>query len=167
MQQKKVDVWVGLFVLLGVAALVALVLRVGGKGGFSSGDTYKLHANITEIGNLKVRSPVKLAGVTVGRVEKITLNNIDNVYKAEVVLSISSAVSLPKDTSLAINTSGLIGEQYVHLTQGFEKDTLKAGDEVERTEQAMGLEDLVRTFISNKVDETAMSSDLPAEADKK
>ena len=167
MQQKRIDVWVGLFVLLGAVALIALVLRVGGKGGFNSSDTYELRANITEIGNLKVRAPVKLAGVAVGRVEKITLNNLDSVYKAEVVISISSAVTLPKDTSLAINTSGLIGEQYVHLTQGFEQDKLVAGDEIERTEQAMGLEDLVRTFISNKVDETAATDSGAADVEKK
>lgn len=158
MQQKKIDVWVGLFVLLGAAALVALVLRVGGKGGFSGGDTYELRANVAEIGSLKVRSPVKLAGVTVGRVEKVVLNNIDGVYKAEVTMSVAKTVQLPRDTRLAVDTSGLIGEQYVHLTQGFDAEMLAAGDVIVDTQEAMGLEDLVRTFISNKTDEAAASA---------
>jgi len=155
---------------LGAAALIALVLRVGGKGGFNSGDTYELRANITEIGNLKVRSPVKLAGVTVGRVEKITLNNLDNEYRAEVMMSINSSVKLAKDTRLAINTSGLIGEQSVHLTQqSYEKtpDLLQNGDEIVITEQAMGLEDLVRTFISNKIDEAPAADAGSADSGKK
>lgn len=155
MQQKKIDVWVGLFVLLGVAAIVGLVLKVGGKGGLPAGDTYQLRANVSEIGNLKVRSPVKLAGVTIGRVDKIALNPVDNVYKAELTISLSKAVQLPKDTSLAIDTSGLIGEQYVHLTQGFDKEVLAANDEIVNTQEAMGLEGLVRTFINSKTEPQA------------
>lgn len=162
MQHKKIDVWVGLFVILGLVGLLVLALRVGGGALFSSGSTYEVKANFQNAGGLKPRSPIKLSGVVIGSVGEIDLVNIDGEYKAQVVLMINQDVKVPIDSSVSINTSGLLGAQFVSITQGFDVDTpVAAGGFLQNTQSAMVLEDLITQFGMNKV-EAAASVDAPS-----
>ncbi|QGM80220.1 outer membrane lipid asymmetry maintenance protein MlaD [Otariodibacter oris] len=149
-QSVKYEFWVGLFVLLGLAALVFLGLRVANVQGFSSKQTYTLYATFDNIGGLKVRSPVKVGGVVVGRVSDIQLD--PQTYSPQVSLAIEEEFSnIPDTSSLSIKTSGLLGEQYVALNIGFtmegETSILKEGDSFSDTNSAMVLEDLIGQFL--------------------
>src|SRR3546814_8560659 len=116
MSREKTDFWVGLFVLLGAAALVFLALRAGNLSSFSFAPTYTLTANFDNIGGLKARAPVKSAGVVVGRVGNISFD--DKVFQAIVTLNLEEGYQFPKDSSASILTSGLLGEPYVGLSAG-------------------------------------------------
>jgi phospholipid/cholesterol/gamma-HCH transport system substrate-binding protein len=145
MSRTKTDLWVGLFVLLGAAALVFLALRAGNLSSFSFAPTYTLTANFDNVGGLKVRAPVKSAGVVVGRVSAIRFDN--GSFQAAVSLDLQSAYQFPKDSSAAILTSGLLGEQYVGLTPGADEANFAAGGKIQYTQSAVVLENLISKFL--------------------
>lgn len=151
MQRTTLDLWVGLFVVAGIAALVFLALKVGNIGTFDTTSTYAVTARFPNIGGLKVRAPVKSAGVVVGRVADIRFNTQD--YEADVVLNLNSAYQFPVDTSAAIMTSGLLGEQYIALEAGAETKMLATGDLIKITQGAVVLENLIGQFLYGKADE--------------
>jgi len=146
---KKVELMVGFFVALGIAALLMLSLKVANSGISGNGDSYNLLAKFDNIGGLKVRSPIKVGGVVVGRVSDITLDNED--YTPVVTLKIYKEYSrFSEATSVSILTSGLLGEQYVGLQPGFIDDsleTLQPGDYIEDTKPALVLEELIGQFL--------------------
>lgn len=148
MQRKSLDVWVGLFVLIGAAALVFLALNVGNMSAFSLDKGYQISMNFDNIGGLKPRAPVKSAGVVVGRVEKIAFN--DKSFQAVVTLNLESGVKFPKDSSAKILTSGLLGEQYIGLEAGGDTKNLVAGDKIKMTQSAVVLENLISQFLYSK-----------------
>lgn len=148
MQKSRHDVWVGLFVMVGVAALLFLALKAGNLLAFSFADTYTVNAPFDNIGGLKPRAPVKSAGVVVGRVEAIGFD--DKTFRANVVLALEKQFKFPKDTSAKILTSGLLGEQYVGLEAGYEEKMLAAGDKIGSTQSAVVLENLIGQFLFNK-----------------
>lgn len=153
MQDKMArDVWVGLFVALGLAALVMLALRVSNLTSLTSDAGYRVVAQFDNIGGLKVRAPVKLAGVVVGRVESISIDT--ETFRAEVGLRIENRYDIfPTDTSAAIYTSGLLGEQYIALSPGAEEAVLKEGDRITLTQSSVVLENLIGQFLYNKAAE--------------
>ncbi len=148
MGRTTLDLWVGLFVLAGIGALVFLALKVGNIGSFDASKTYSVTARFDNIGGLKVRAPVKSAGVVVGRVGQIRFSTKN--YEAEVVLNINSAYKFPTDSSAAIMTSGLLGEQYVALEAGAEEKMLAQGDTLKITQGAVVLENLIGQFLYGK-----------------
>ncbi|MDM9558537.1 MULTISPECIES: outer membrane lipid asymmetry maintenance protein MlaD [Bordetella] len=145
MSREKTDFWVGLFVLLGAAALVFLALRAGNLSSFSFAPTYTLTANFDNIGGLKARAPVKSAGVVVGRVSKISFD--DKVFQAVVTLDLEEGYQFPKDSSASILTSGLLGEQYVGLSAGSEEENFADGGKIRYTQSAVVLEQLISQFL--------------------
>ncbi len=139
------DLVVGLFVLSGLAAIAYLTLQIGGiRYGGSGG--YDLVATFDEIGSLKPRAPVVIAGVKVGQVESISL---DDILRAQVTLKVDKGIELPVDTTAAIRTAGLLGDQFVQLEPGAEDDLLKPGDRVAYTESAISIERLIGKFVNN------------------
>ncbi|WP_028312425.1 outer membrane lipid asymmetry maintenance protein MlaD [Derxia gummosa] len=145
MQTRKVNVFVGLFVLLGAAALVFLALQAGNLASFQRGETYEVSAKFDNIGGLKPRAPVKSAGVVVGRVGDIGFD--DQTFQAVVRLQLDKRYAFPKDTSAAILTSGLLGEQYVGLNAGGDPDNLAPGERISSTQSAIVLESLISQFL--------------------
>jgi phospholipid/cholesterol/gamma-HCH transport system substrate-binding protein len=145
MSNQKVDVWVGLFVMLGIVALLFLALRAGNLSSFSLADTYAVQARFDNIGGLKVRAPVKSAGVVVGRVASIQFD--DKTYKALVTVNLERNVEFPADTSASILTSGLLGEQFIGLDAGGDDRMLVAGDTITLTQSAIILEQLISQFL--------------------
>ncbi|MCT8779942.1 outer membrane lipid asymmetry maintenance protein MlaD [Glaesserella parasuis] len=162
-QSIKYEFWVGLFVLLGLGALVFLGLRVANVQGFSSEKSYSLYATFDNIGGLKVRAPIKVGGVVIGRVSDIQLD--PKTYTPTVTLAINEEFNqIPDTSSLSIKTAGLLGEQYIALNVGFvlegETAMLKEGDSFADTNSAMVLEDLIGQFLygdkkSDKTEDTA------------
>lgn len=149
MQKKAVEIGVGLFVAAGIAALLMLALKVSNMSNFSAADGYNVTARFENIGGLKVRSPVTMAGVRVGRVAAIELD--EETYEAVVHLNIvSSYDKLPTDSTASILTSGVLGENYVGLEAGAEEAYLKSGGEIKLTQSAIVLEQLVGQFLFNK-----------------
>ena len=147
--QSKLELAVGAFVVMGIAALFMLSMKVSNLSGFSPKDGYKLNAVFENIGGLKVRAPVMMAGVKIGEVSHIGLNT--ESFEADVVLMLGQKYNqLPKDTSAAIFTSGLLGEQYVALEAGGEEVTLKNGDKIQLSQSAMVLEQVLGQFIFSK-----------------
>jgi len=152
MDRTLLDLWVGIFVAIGVAALFVLALKVGNAGTtFNTGATYRVNAEFDNIGGLKARAPVKSAGVVVGRVEDIQFDS--KKFIARVTLNIDKRYEFPKDTSVSILTSGLLGEQYVGLDAGGDSAMLKDGDTVKLTQSAVVLEKLIGQFLYNKAAE--------------
>lgn len=145
MSNEKVDVWVGLFVLLGIVALVFLALRAGNLSSFSLADTYTVQARFENIGGLKVRAPVKSSGVVVGRVADIRFD--DSTYQAVVSFDLEQSFEFPTDSSASILTSGLLGEQYIGLDAGGSEQMLVAGDAINLTQSAVVLEQLISQFL--------------------
>lgn len=156
MQKSRHDVWVGLFVIIGAAALLFLALKAGNLLAFSFAETYAVSAPFDNIGGLKPRAPVKSAGVVVGRVESIGFD--DQTYRANVLLSLQKQFKFPKDTSAKILTSGLLGEQYIGLEAGYDEKTLVAGDTIRATQSAVVLENLIGQFLFNKAADAGSSS---------
>ncbi len=148
MTRKTLDLWVGVFVAIGLGALLFLALKVGNLASFSAAETYLVKANFDNIGGLKKRAPVKSAGVVVGRVEDIGFDT--ETYEATVAMSIDKHYEFPKDTSAKILTSGLLGEQYIGLSAGGDGAKLKSGDKLKVTQSAVVLENLVSQFLFNK-----------------
>jgi len=145
------DLWVGLFVVAGIAALVVLAFKVGNMSTIGSGETYSITANFDNIGGLKPRAAIKSAGVVVGRVTSISFNN--DRFTARVTMAIEKNYRFPKDTTASILTSGLLGEQYVGLEGGGDDQMLKAGDNIRLTQSAVVLEKLISQFLFDKAAE--------------
>lgn len=148
MQKKSLDVWVGMFVLLGAAALLFLALKAGNMSSFSFNPTYQVIGKFDNIGGLKPQAPVKSAGVVVGRVADIRFD--DKTFQASVVLNLDTAYQFPKDSSLKILTSGLLGEQYIGISPGGDVKNLANGDKISSTQSAVVLEDLISQFLYSK-----------------
>lgn len=148
-RSKTMEFGVGLFMLAGILGLVFLGLRVSGLTLSAPSDTFRLDANFANIGGLKPRARVTMAGVTVGRVEAIELDT--EWYDARVVLSLDSDLDgqLSQDTTAAILTAGLLGEQYIGLSVGGDPETLQNGDDIRDTQSALVLEELIQQFVSN------------------
>ncbi|HAY15360.1 outer membrane lipid asymmetry maintenance protein MlaD [Vreelandella aquamarina] len=150
-RSKTMEFGVGLFMLAGIIGLVFLGLRVSGLTLSAPSDTFRLEANFANIGGLKPRARVTMAGVTVGRVEAIELDR--EWYDARVVLSLNSDLEgqLSQDTTAAILTAGLLGEQYIGLSVGGAPEVLQDGDTIRDTQSALVLEELIQQFVSNMV----------------
>ncbi|TVO57480.1 outer membrane lipid asymmetry maintenance protein MlaD [Denitromonas halophila] len=151
MSRSTIDLWVGIFVLMGCAAILFLALKVGNLSASSFAENYTIEASFSNIGGLKVRAPVKVAGVVVGRVSDIRYDN--ERFEAVVSLTLDSRYSFPRDTIGEILTSGLLGEQYIGLEPGGDERALKAGDSLKITQSAVVLEKLIGQFLFNKAAE--------------
>ena len=167
MGKKGIETMVGVFVLLGMAGLVFLALKAANLGSFSGADTYTLMAKFDNIGGLKVRAPVRSAGVTVGRVASITLDG--KTFQGVVRLEMERTVQFPSDSSARILTSGLLGDQYVGIEPGGDDKNLAAGDTVAQTQSAVVLENLIGQFLTGKASEAAEqpASSASSSAEKK
>ena len=148
MSRTTLDLWVGFFVAVGLGALLFLALKVGNLASSSSGETYPIHAKFDNIGGLKVRGAVKSAGVVVGRVSEIRFD--PEAYQGVVTLQLDARYKFPRDTFATINTSGLLGEQYIGFEVGGDTAMLKAGDTIKKTQSAVVLEKLISQFMFNK-----------------
>ncbi len=151
MTRRELDLWVGIFLVAGIGAVLFLALKVANLASFSASDTYSVTAKFDNIGGLKVRAPVKSAGVVVGRVGEIRFDN--ESFEAVVVLNLDGRYQFPRDTSAKILTSGLLGEQYIGLTAGGDSVNLKGGDALRITQSAVVLENLIGQFLYNKASE--------------
>src|SRR3989339_1853178 len=153
MERTTIDLWVGIFGVAGVAALVMLAMKVGNLGTYNVSESYEVHAYFSNIGGLKPKASVKSAGVLVGRVTEITLDT--ERYEARVVMSLDKRYQFPKDTFANILTAGLLGEQYIGLVPGGDEEVLKNGEQLKMTQSAVVLEDLIGKFLYNKAEEPA------------
>ena len=174
MQRSKIDLWVGLFVLIGAAAILFLALKSANLLSLNFDTSYKVVAKFDNIGGLKPRAAVKSAGVVIGRVENISFD--DKSYQANVNLAMESKYVFPKDSSLKILTSGLLGEQYIGIEAGASEKNMAAGDVIKQTQSAVVLENLISQFLYSKaadnstpVPSTSTSTTTPAKGstDKK
>jgi phospholipid/cholesterol/gamma-HCH transport system substrate-binding protein len=148
MQRSKNDLWVGLFILIGGAAILFLALKSANLLTLNFDTSYKVTAKFDNIGGLKPRAAVKSAGVVVGRVEKIAFD--DKMYQASVDLAFQSRYVFPKDSSLKILTSGLLGEQYIGVEAGASDKNMASGDVIKQTQSAVVLENLISQFLFSK-----------------
>lgn len=164
MNRTTIDLWVGVFVALGVAALLGLAMKVGNLTTTNIGKTYTVNAAFENIGGLKPRAPVKSAGVVVGRVGDIKFDS--STYEAIVSLNIDEHYQFPTDTFANIYTAGLLGEQYIGLEAGGELESLKEGDKIAHTQDAVVLEKMISQFLYNKASEPAPANEAPAESTK-
>ena len=160
MERTTIDLWVGVFVALGLAAIFGLALKVGNLTSSNIGATYTVTAAFENIGGLKPRAPVKSAGVVIGRVDSIVFNSKD--YEAEVTLKLDKRYEFPKDTFANIYTAGLLGEQYIGLESGGEETMLKNGDKISHTQDAVVLEKMISQFLYNKASDTKSSEKTKA-----
>lgn len=151
MQRTTLDLWVGAFVVAGIAALVVLALKVGNLSTYNVSETYQLSAYFTNVGGLKPTASVRSAGVLVGRVDSIVLDT--DRYEAKVTISVDKRYQFPKDTFASILTSGLLGEQYIGLVPGGDEEMLEGGGVFRKTQSAMVLEDLIGKFLFSQADE--------------
>ncbi len=146
MKRSFLELWVGLFVLAGIVAIAVLSFRVGGSGIFENDRDYTVYANFDNVGSLSVKAPVTIAGVNVGRVSGISVDQ--DSFNARVALSISENFdSIPVDTSARILTAGLLGAQYIGLEKGAEDIYLQSGDTIEFTQSAFSLEDIIAELV--------------------
>ncbi len=155
MQKSKHDLWVGLFVMIGAAAVLFLALKAGNLLSLSFEDTYSVVARFDNIGGLKARAPVKSAGVVVGRVGVIDFDA--TTYQARVQLDLEKRFTFPKDSSAKILTSGLLGEQYIGIEPGAEEKLLAGGDTIGMTQSAVVLENIIGQFLFNKAADAGAS----------
>ncbi|MEN9829826.1 MAG: outer rane lipid asymmetry maintenance protein MlaD [Pseudomonadota bacterium] len=146
--QRTINLLVGLFVLLGLVALVFLSLKVSNLMTIGSGPSYTILANFDDIGGLKPRAAVRSAGVVVGRVREIGFD--DKRYQAVVTLDIQEGVAFPKDSSAQILTAGLLGEKYIGILPGAETEPLKNNDRIKLTQSAVVLENIISQFLYNR-----------------
>ena len=163
MQRSKNDVWVGLFVLLGAAALLFLALQSANLLSMSFQSRYRVTAKFDNIGGLKPKAAVKSAGVVVGRVESITFD--DKSFQALVTFALEDRFQFPKDSSIKILTSGLLGEQYIGIEAGADEKNLVAGDSIGSTQSAVVLENLISQFLFSKAEDGP--SNAPGSGGKK
>lgn len=162
MQKSRHDVWVGLFVLIGGLAVLFLALKAGNLLTLNFDETYSVAAKFDNIGGLKPRAAVKSAGVVVGRVESIGFD--DKAYQAHVVMQLEKKFVFPKDSSIKILTSGLLGEQYLGLEPGASEKNLVAGDVITQTQSAVVLENLISQFLYNKAADAGSPTQSPSPA---
>jgi phospholipid/cholesterol/gamma-HCH transport system substrate-binding protein len=148
MRKSAVDVWVGIFVAIGLLAALFLALKVGNMNAVSFQPTYTITARFDNIGGLKPRAPVKSAGVVVGRIADIRFD--DTTYQATVTMTLERNYQFPKDSAAKILTSGLLGEQYVGLEAGGSDQMLAQGNMITQTQSAVVLENLISQFLYNK-----------------
>jgi phospholipid/cholesterol/gamma-HCH transport system substrate-binding protein len=148
MQRSKNDVWVGLFVLIGAASILFLALQSANLLSLNFQATYSVTAKFDNVGGLKPKAAVRSAGVVVGRVEKIIFD--DKTFQARVTLAMQQQYAFPKDSSLKILTSGLLGEQYLGIEAGADEKILTAGDSLTNTQSAVVLENLISQFLYSK-----------------
>ncbi len=151
MQRSRNDVWVGLFVLLGAAAVLFLALQSANLLNLSFQQRYRVNAKFDNIGGLKPQAAIKSAGVVVGRVESITFD--DKSFQARVTLALESRYLFPKDSSLKIMTSGLLGEQYIGIEAGADEKNLESNDTITATQSAVVLENLIGQLLYSKAGE--------------
>lgn len=168
MQSKKTEIWVGLFMLIALGAVIFLCLKVADISSMGNVSTYRISATFDNIGGLKVSSPVKVGGVVVGRVAEISLD--PKTYAPKVYMDIEDTYNhIPDTSSLAIRTSGLLGEQFLALNVGFEDpdmgtSILKDGGVIQDTKSALVLEDLIGQFLYNSGNKTASAASGDAAA---
>jgi len=160
MSRKGIETMVGGFVLLGIVALVFLALKAANLSSFSGDETYPLLAKFDNIGGLKVRSPVRSAGVVVGRVESIALD--PKTFQGVVKLDVKKSVQFPADSSARILTSGLLGDQYIGLEAGADEKNFAPGDTIKQTQSAVVLESLISQFLFNKAADAGSTPAAPA-----
>lgn len=153
MKRATIDLWVGIFVAIGIASVTFLSLKVANLTGSSEDDTYAIYAEFDNIGGLKVKAPVKASGVLVGRIANIELN--PETYRARVTMHIHSQYEFSRDTSAEILTAGLLGEQYIGLTQGGDIEIVKDGDRFSLTSSALVLEQLIGKFMTSTAEKPA------------
>jgi phospholipid/cholesterol/gamma-HCH transport system substrate-binding protein len=163
MNKKSIEIMVGLFVLLGIGALVFLALKAANLASFGEHKGYTVSAKFDNIGGLKARAPVRSAGVTVGRVKSISLD--PKTYQGLVRLEIDNFVKFPKDTSAKILTAGLLGDQYIGLEPGADEKELAGGDVITQTQSAVVLENLIGQLIFNKAADAGSGTPAPAPAE--
>jgi len=152
MDRTKIDLWVGIFAAISVAALLGLAMKVGNLTTSNIGETYTVTAGFQNVGGLKPRSPVKSAGVVVGRIDAIQFDSA--TYEAKVTLKLDKRYLFPKDTFANIYTAGLLGEQYVGLEPGGDEEYLQENDRIMQTQDAVVLEKMISQFLYNKATET-------------
>ena len=158
MKRATIDLWVGIFAALGCAAVLFLALKTANLTvGSGSNGTYSLYAEFDNIGGLKVKAPVKMAGVVVGRVTDIRLDN--KSFRARATLEMDKQYQFSRDVSAEILTSGLLGEQYIGLLQGGDPDNLAAGDTIKLTSSALVLDQLIGKFMLNAAEKPAAPAD--------
>lgn len=146
MQKRILEITVGLFMIAGLISMLILALKVSGLTQGSASDFYRVTAEFDNIGSLKERAPVRIAGVKVGQIEKIELQN--KHFRAKITLLINKRENnLPEDTSASILTEGLLGSNYISLTPGFETETLKDGSVISNTHPALILENLIGQLL--------------------
>ena len=149
MNRSFVEFWVGVFVVGGICAIALLAFQADGTGVFSADRNYKIYAKFNNIGGLRVKAPVTIAGVTVGRVSDISVDMDE--FSAQVEFAISEQFdSIPVDSSARIVTAGLLGAQYISLEQGAEDIFLQSGDVIEFTQSSLRFEDLIGEFLVNQ-----------------
>jgi phospholipid/cholesterol/gamma-HCH transport system substrate-binding protein len=169
MERSRSDIWVGLFVLIGTAAILFLALQSANLLSLSFQPSYRVIAKFDNIGGLKRQAAVKSAGVVVGRVESISFD--DKSFQARVTLALETRYSFPKDSSLKILTSGLLGEQYIGVEAGADEKNLAPGDTITTTQSAVVLENLIGQFLYNKAADASTpgkpNSSTPGQATKK
>lgn len=154
MQNRTLEIGVGLFLLAGVLALLLLALRVSGLSAGTSADTYKLYADFDNIAGLTVRAKVTMAGVTIGKVTAIDLNH--DTFTGRVTMELNKGVNnLPTDSTASILTAGLLGEKYIGLSVGGDSAVLKPGGTIHDTQSSLVLEDLIGKFLLNTVSKDA------------
>lgn len=152
MERNKYDLWVGVFLFGGFAALLLLALKAGNLGAENIKEVYKVEAHFENIGGLKVRAPVRSSGVLVGRVQDIHFDN--EKFRAKVIVALDKRYKFPKDSSASILTSGLLGEQFLGIEAGGDTANLQEGDRVALTQSAVVLEKLIGQFLFSKASES-------------
>ena len=160
MDRTTLDLWVGIFVAIGVAALFGLAMKVGNLTSSKIGPTYTVTAAFDNVGSLKPHAPIKSAGVVVGRVDNIVFNS--ETYEAVVTLNIDERYAFPIDTFANIYTAGLLGEQYIGLEAGGDEVVLKNGDKIDKTQDAIVLEKMISQFLFNKASENEAKAEVKA-----
>lgn len=154
MNSRLVEIWVGIFVAAGLAALFMLAMQVSNLSTYSTEEGYEINARFDDISGLKERSPVTMAGVTIGRVNAIRFDQ--QTFEAIVTMRIENTYreALPQDTSASIYTAGLLGEKYVGLEPGGAMKTLGEGDEIKLTQDSLVLEKLIGQFVTKFMEDS-------------
>jgi phospholipid/cholesterol/gamma-HCH transport system substrate-binding protein len=155
-QRSKNDLWVGIFVLIGAAAILFLALQAANLLNLSFQSTYRITAKFDNVGGLKPKGAVRSGGVVVGRVESLVFD--DKSFQARVTLAMESRYHFPRDSSLKILTSGLLGEQYIGIEAGSDDKNLAAGDTISNTQSAVVLENLISQFLYSKAADSSSGS---------
>lgn len=157
MTTRVIEIWVGIFVAAGMAALFMLAMKVSNLSTYTGNEGYDITARFEDVSGLKVRSPVTMSGVRIGRVKRIEFD--DKALQAVVVMEIEKRHNLlPKDTSASIYTAGLLGEKYVGLEAGGDQNNLVQGDEIKLTQDSLVLEKLIGQFVSRFMTEAEAGS---------